>query len=186
MNQLEIGVNKGKMIVLVVLSLLFVVGSVWIYVDYSTTNPPIEPFVLKIIGISGMLFFGFAAIMGIKRIVTLKIGLVIDAEGIHDFMNKNGIDCIRWEDINIIHETAVMTTKMIQIDVKNPQEYLSKATNGIQRGIMKSNVRHHGSPFVIASGTLKMKHSDLLHLLKEELVLQHEQMNSKTKGAMGN
>lgn len=176
MNTLEIHLNKGKMILMVIVSIAFVAGGAWIYFVYSDTNPPIEPIVLKIFGVVGMFFFGLTTIIGIKRTLSLNVGIAIDSEGIHDFTNKNGIDCIHWEDIKIIHETAVLTTKMIQIDVRNPEEYIAQAKNGVQRSIMKSNLRHHGSPFVIASGPLSMKHADLLRTLKDEWTLQQERL----------
>jgi hypothetical protein len=168
METIEIGINKGKMAFFLVLSFLFVVLAAWVYFDYSTTNPPIEPAVLRVISICFMSLFGLVLIVGGKRFLTLNTGVKITSEGIHDFTNKFGIDCIRWEDVKIVHETNVGVTNMAQIDVKDPQSYIAKGKNGMQRWIMKSNLRHHGSPFVIASSALKIKHQDLVQLLKDE------------------
>lgn len=179
MKAIEIGINKGKMVFFLILSLLFVLLSAWIYFDYSTTNPPIEPVVLRIISISIMVIFGLALIVGGKRFLTVSVGLKISEQGVHDYTNKFGIDCICWEDIKIIHDTNVGFNNMAQIDVKDPSAYIKQGKNGLQRWLMKSNLRHHGSPFIIASSALKMKHNDLVQLLKDEFIA-YKNMQNKT------
>ncbi len=153
-------------------SLAFVAGGIWIATNPDRFVPNIfrvtDPAIIRIGGIVGILFFGVTGMYGIKKLFDKKIGLIIDANGITDNSNASSIGLIEWSDIQEIRTKQVMSTKILLIDIVNPEKYIGKAKNRMQAKLMKANLNMYKTPLSITSNTLKYNFEELEKLIQTE------------------
>ena len=164
MDKIEIPFSKTKILLLVLGSVMFVAGGLWIFLyvaDQQTRRPPL---LLKTVGAAAVLFFGATGIFGFTKLFDRKPGLVIDENGITD--NSSG-NLIEWQDITGIRTEQILTNKFLLIDILQPEKYVGRA-GGIKGRIMKSNIKMYGTPFSIASTALKCNFDELEALIKTE------------------
>lgn len=107
-------------------------------------------------------------ILLIKKLSGPKEGIIVTSEGIIEQVNQHGVPMIYWKDIKGIREEMVFTNKFIRIDVYNPDDYIEQAKNVVQRRMMKNNFKMYGSPFLVTSKVLGIKHNDLMMHLNNE------------------
>jgi hypothetical protein len=81
----------------------------------------------------------------------------------------NGLTLISWSDAKEIKTVNVKKEKYLVVFVKNPQDYIDRATGSFKRNEMKLHYKTFGSPIVFPSGSLKMDFDDLYHLLIEKM-----------------
>ena len=171
-NRIEIPLSKKKIALLLLGSIAFVAGGIWIATNPERFIPNIfritDPEIIRIGGIVGILFFGATGIYGIKKLFDKKVGLIIDSDGITDNSNASGIGLIEWNDITEIRTKQVMSTKFLLIDISNPEKYIGKAKNGMQAKLMKANINMYETPLSITSNTLKFDFGELEKLIQTE------------------
>jgi hypothetical protein len=177
-STIEIPLSKKKIILLLLASIGLISGGIWMVINPENAgrffNPITKRFfylnseLIQIIGIVGILFFGAAAIYGLKKLFDKKIGLILDSNGITDNSNASSIGLIEWNDILGIRTKQVMSTKFLLIDVVNPEKYLGKAKNGIQSRLMKANMNMYETPLSITSNTLNYDFGELEKLIQTE------------------
>ncbi|WP_298239496.1 STM3941 family protein [uncultured Algibacter sp.] len=171
-NRIEIPLSKKKIALLLLASIAFVAGGIWIASDPERFIPNIfgvtNPEIIRISGIIGILFFGAAGIYGIKKLFDKKVGLIIDSNGITDNSNASSIGLIEWNDISDIRTKQVMSTKFLLIDIVNPEKYIEKAKNKLQAKLMKGNMNMYKTPLSITSNTLKFDFGELEKLIQTE------------------
>ena len=171
-NRIEIPLSKKKIALLLLGSIAFVAGGIWIATNPERFIPNIfritNPEIIRIGGIVGILFFGATGIYGIKKLFDKKVGLIIDSDGITDNSNASSIGLIEWNDITEIRTKQVMSTKFLLIDISNPEKYIGKAKNGMQAKLMKANINMYETPLSITSNTLKYDFGELEKLIQTE------------------
>ncbi|KRN88351.1 STM3941 family protein [Ligilactobacillus ceti] len=125
----------------------------------------------KIVGIGGLVFFGYIYLHLLRSFFAENLGLFITEEGIYDNTSTLSIGFIKWNDIMSIQKVRVILTdqKFISIAVKNPLEYISTEKNFIAKWFMKINMKFYGTPVIINSNFLKIDLEGLEYLLKESL-----------------
>lgn len=85
MERIEIYSSKKKSMLLLIGSLLFVVGGIYMlmntesFTGYRTRSP----FLIKTIGIASVLFFGLGIYVSIKQLITNQLILIIDRKGVN-------------------------------------------------------------------------------------------------------
>ena len=121
-------------------------------------------------GIGGavILFFSITAMTAIKKITDKKPGITIDDHGIFDNSSHTSIGLIPWKDIKAISEQEALSSQFLVIALKSPNTYFKKATNGMQRNLMKTNIKLYGSPITISSKNLSIDFEELSTLLLKE------------------
>lgn len=108
--------------------------------------------VIRIVGIIGFLFFGYAVITMIKKIfVDKSLGIIINEDGITDNSSYTGVGLIKWRDIKAIRKNEVASTKFLLIDLKNSEEYITKNKSKIKQKLLTMNYRSYGTPITISS-----------------------------------
>jgi hypothetical protein len=171
-NKIEIPLSKKKIVLLLLGSIAFVAGGIWIATNPEKFTPNIfritNPEIIRIGGIVGILFFSATGIYGIKKLFDKKVGLIIDSDGITDNSNISSIGLIKWNDIEQIRTKQVMSTKFLLIDIVNPKKYIGKAKNGMEAKLMKANMNMYETPFSITSNTLKYNFEELEKLIQTE------------------
>ena len=169
---IEIPISKKKIILLLIAgTILFILG-IWISVEPEKFIHNIfrieNTQVICFWGIAGIVFFGLGIIYGIIKLFDKKAGLIIDSHGITDNTNASSIGLIEWNDINNIRIMQIMSSKLLLIDVDNPEKYIEKASNGIKGKLMRANMTICGTPLSITSNTLKCDFGKLEKLIRKE------------------
>ena len=162
---IEIEINKTKSLFIILGSLAFVLGSIWIYsiADSQTDWPPL---VLKVVSIMGLLFFGLGIIMSVKKLIAKYPGLIIDDHGILDASGFGKPQFIQWETVTSFRLIEIERTKLIQVFINNAEEVISKQSRRKQK-MMRMSQNQYGTPISISCVTLKIDSGKLLQLLLE-------------------
>tara|TARA_R110002096_G_scaffold410542_1_gene610295 strand:- start:1297 stop:1848 length:552 start_codon:yes stop_codon:yes gene_type:complete len=173
-NKIEIPISKKKIVLLLIGVIILVIGAVLMTVEperitlFHRKGLILSPETVRIIGVVGIVFCGTTGVFFIKKLFDKKVGLIIDEKGITDNSSALSIGLIEWKDINGIELTQVNSIKFLRIGVKNPEEYISKAKNGIKAKIMKINMNMYGSPIYITSNSLKYNFEELETIVQSE------------------
>jgi hypothetical protein len=176
-RKIEIPLSKSKLTKLLIFSILFLGGGLWIIVtNPQTSNPLFNNPIVKtlasygstIMGLFGIYFFG-------KKLFDNKPGLIIDGQGIYDNTSAFNFGLIPWSDISQIHERTVQASiaskqRFVTIGLFNPDKYISREKNLLKRKLLAANKSSYCSPIHISTNGLKTNHNDLLQLLTEEHV----------------
>lgn len=168
MKRIEIPLSKTKILLLVGGSVLFVVASLFLIFVLADQQTKLNPMLIKVIGVVGMLFFGATGITAAKKLFDNKMGMIIDENGITDNSSGVSIGLIKWADITSIKTEQVSSTKFLLIKVSNPDFYLSQA-KGLKRKMMEANNKMYGTPVSMTSNGLKCTFDELEKLLQEHL-----------------
>lgn len=169
MKKIEIYSSKKKTLLLFFLSIIFVVLGIWMIMEAENIKTPFlrNPLLIRIVGVSGVLLFGYAMVVMVKQLFRKKLMFVLDETGIHQKLPKNQF--LKWNDIEGFSEIKINSVKIIIIHVKNPEEYIDKEANKIRKKMMNYNLTHYGSPFTIAVSTMDIGYEELLGLLDKSL-----------------
>ena len=119
-----------------------------------------------IAGIAGLIFFGLGIIMLFIKLFDKNPGLIIDEEGIIDNTNSGSVGFIKWSDITEVTTKKIASTELILLQVKNPEEYISKA-NRLKKLSLKQNINNYGTPITLTSVVLQCSFNEL-----EEIILE--------------
>lgn len=170
-QQVAIPLSKRKLILLFIGSIVFVAAGLWFVINPPNISSPFfdNPTVIFVIGIASALFFGLCAVYLARKLQDNKPGLIIDNIGLTD--NSSGVSAgqILWSDIDKITVLEIHQQKLIMLQVKNPQDYINKQTNGFKRKLMQFNFKMYGTPLSITSNSLQIKFDELLKILNERL-----------------
>ena len=161
-KKIEIPVNKIKTLLLSLGSTAFILISIWLLFDARFSM------LAKGIAIVGVLFFGATLIVSLKIVVSNTSGLVIEEQGITFNTTGLNVGLIKWEDILSIERMNVSGQQFLNIQVSNPEEYISRA-KGFKRKTLEMNHTMYGTPLSISAVALQVKFNDLENLLKTEL-----------------
>lgn len=167
MQKIEIPTSRTKLILILISSILFVVGGI-----YLTKNPEEfislkfrNPEIIRIVGIVAVCFFGLVCIYVVPKLFDKKPGLILDDNGITDNSSAISVGLILWKDIISIRTIKVQSTKFLIIKVKNPKKYLSGSSK-FKNFLLKANMKMYGTPLSISSNGLKYNFNNLEELVK--------------------
>ncbi|MFE3868741.1 STM3941 family protein [Flavobacterium sp. LS2P90] len=85
MERIEIYSNKKKSLLLLIGSLLFVGGGIYMFMNAETFTGyrARSPFFIKTIGIASVLFFGLGIYKSIRQLLANQLILIIDKKGVN-------------------------------------------------------------------------------------------------------
>ena len=169
MKKTEIYSSKKKALLGFFLSAMFVVLVIWMILEAENIKTPFlrNPLLIRMVGISGVLFFGLGMWVTLKQLFSKKSMLILDEAGIH--LKPPTERIIRWKDITHFSEIKINSVKIIIIHVKNPEEYIDNKSNKIRKNLMNFNLNNYGSPFTISVATMDISYAELWELLNEGL-----------------
>jgi len=181
MDEIKIPLSKTKLVLMLIGSLAFVYGGVYMIIEpeQSSYKRHSDEF-LFFMGIICVLFFVLASFFILKKIFSRKIGLIINEQGIIDNSNAISLGLIKWNDISGISiikpqvpvfelRTTVSTQKMIILKTDNPEKFIERLRNPILKETLKYNNKIYGSPLTIISSGLNIKFSELENIIKEQM-----------------
>lgn len=171
MEETEIYSSKKKSFLLFIVSLLFVVGGIYMFINAE--NPTGfrsgSPLVAKAIGIASTIFFSLGIYISAKQILSNRLLLIINRNGINVDPKKSLTEFIEWQSIKGFSELKIQGQKFVVIDVSNPDYWIDKEENRIRKKVMAFNVRNYGSPFNLSANLLQMNYSELITTFNENL-----------------
>lgn len=169
MEKIEIYSSKKKSFLLLICSLLFVVGGIYMFLSAEnlTGFRARSPFFTKGIGIASVLFFGFGIYVATKQLLANQLILIISSNGVNVTPKKSLIECIEWKNIKGFSELKIQSQKFVIIDVDNSDYWIEKEKNRIRKKIMKFNVNNYGSPFNLSANSMQMSYTELITTLNE-------------------
>jgi len=170
MKKIKIYSSKKKSFLLLLGSLLFVIGGIWMFIEAENlANYRRSPIFLKGIGIISVLFFGLGFYLSIKQLVKNKLFLIIDEIGITINPEKNLLEIINWNNIEGFSELKIQSQKMVLIKVNNPDFWINNEKNLIRRKLIQFNFENYGSPFCLSAISMQINHVELMKVLNENL-----------------
>ena len=101
----------------------------------------------------------------------------IGPEGITDFSSGSKYGLVSWEDIlkiKIMENISDMKYPFIVLEVRNPDEYISREPSYSKRRSMKLKRNFYGSPICISSRYLDCS----FHQLRDAIFKQHQKYSS--------
>ena len=171
-HNIEIPQSKQKIVLLLLISLAFVASSIWIAMRPEVFIENILEVnnlrIIRIVGVSGIIFFGITRIYGIRKLFDKRSELIIDSNGITDHSNVTSIGLIEWKDISNIRSKKVLSTHYLLIDVTNPVKHITMSKNSVRSKLMRANFKKFGTPISISSDTLKYNFIALEKLMQEQ------------------
>ena len=174
---LHIDTSKSKLWGYFFASLGFVAAAAWILVDSGRFSNSVvsSELVLKIIGVTGALFFGFCAIAIGRKLSRPASGIVIDDRGIT--LNEHGPDIglIEWDDIQGFKTyRPAGSPRMLVLLTDQPEKYIDRAKSKLARKNMQLNSGFVGSPLWINTDTLKMDHDKVAQIIADRVAARHK------------
>ena len=171
MEKIEIYSSKKKSLLLLIASIIFVIGGIYMLMNtenltgYRVRNP----LFIKTIGIASILFFSLGIYVSIKQLFTNQLILIIDKKGVNINPKKSLSDCIEWKNIKGFSELKIQSQKLIIINVDNSDYWIEKEENGMKKKLIKFNTNNYGSPFNLSANFMQINHEELTKTLNENL-----------------
>ena len=167
MERVEIYTSKRKSILLLVGAIIFVALGVWLLLETSeiAISTKRNPVIIKTVGVVAILFFGFMFFIALKMLLRSKVALIIAPEGLNLNPSKKPSQFIKWDDIIGFDEIKIQSTKILIVDVKNPQYWVENEQNLFKRKLMEFNINNYNSPFNISANILTVSSNELKETL---------------------
>lgn len=169
-KQIEIKLDKRKLTLMFVGSLIFVGAGIWFVINPSQFLSVWVRSKTKIfiVGIAGIIFFGFVGFFIFKKLFDKRLGLIINDDGILDNSSALAIGQILWKDISEIKVKKIYRQNFLMPIVNNPENYLNKQKNIIAQKAMLMNLRKYGSPISISANGLQCNFKELKNILDQK------------------
>ncbi|MBK3519983.1 STM3941 family protein [Carboxylicivirga marina] len=169
MDRIEIYTSKKKSILILIGSIIFVVGGILFVANPESflTIRMQSPDIIRIIGVTSVLFFGLGIYVGIKRTIKSEIALIIDSNGLNVNPKKSLNEFIDWKDILGFKELKIHSQRILIIVVKNPEKWIEKETNTFRKKLMNFNLSNYDSPFNISAAGLDISFAELHEALNK-------------------
>ena len=171
MDKIEIYSSKKKAFLLLIGSLLFVVGGVYIFINAEnfTGFRAGSPFFIKGVGIASVLFFGLGIYVSIKQLIANQLILIINRNGVNVNPRKSLTEYIEWKNITGFSELKLQSQKFVIINVDNSDYWIEKEKNVIRKKLMEFNLNNYGSPFNLSANSMQINYAELITTLNENL-----------------
>ena len=114
---IEIQNSRTKLAGLFIGALLFVSAGVWFALKPHDVVIPIfrEPFIIRIIGITGIVLFGTIGFFILKKLGDKKPAVIISQEGITDQSSVSSIGFISWANVAAINEVTIAGQNLLAL-----------------------------------------------------------------------
>ena len=171
MERIEIYSSRKKSFLLLIGSLLFVVGGIYMFMNAEnmTSFRFRNPLFIKLAGIASVLFFSLGIYVAVKQLISNQLILIIDRKGVNVNPKKTPTESIEWKNINGFSEFKIQSQKFVIIEVDNSDFWIEKEGNKIRKKLMKFNVNNYGSPFNLSANSMQINYAELMKILKENL-----------------
>jgi len=171
-SEIVIPTSKKKVFLLFIVSAIFVAGGLWFIINPSafehsgmTFRPDWET---ETIGYITVAFFGVCFIVSIFMFFSNKPGLIINDDGII-ISSRSSDNIIKWNIIEKFDIKYISRTRLIQVYIKNPEEYISHEQNWFKKRLLELNYKSSGSLMGISTNAMKCNFDELYQFLTNRL-----------------
>lgn len=162
---LAIPLSKIKITLLLLGSVAFVAGGLWLWTHAEVVLHR-SPLYVKGVAVAAVGFFGLCGVFAVFKLFDSAPGLIIDSEGIFDNSSAIAAGRIPWSDISGFVVRTVERQRILTIEVRDPEKYVLRA-HILKRPFVAWNSSHFGGPIQISANTLKMNFDELVRTLTE-------------------
>ncbi|WP_164112025.1 MULTISPECIES: STM3941 family protein [Sphingobacterium] len=124
-----------------------------------------SPLLAMVIG-AFLLVFSFVSTVALIQFLFKGEGVSIDSNSLFDDSSLVSVGLIEWDDITSIRTAKINTTRFLLIDVKNPEEYLSRFGK-LKSWWLKVNAGPFGTPISISAVLLECSFDELENRVRE-------------------
>jgi len=165
-SNIEIPFSKTKTAITLILLVAIAGAGIFAYVSPESIDPK-QADKLGILGISAAVIALASAVFVIRKWMTQKVGLLINDQGITDFSNATYDGLIEWSDVTAIKKMKVGPIQGVLVMTNSPEKYIEQ---GKKRHLQarKKSFKFHGTPLLIVSSRLQIKHDELEQIINEE------------------
>jgi len=167
MEEKHIGLNRRKLMINVGLSAVIgfasLIGLFWV-ADHQEALSPVFYKTL------GGIVFGFCVIVGgthSRRLARKNSGLTLSKEGLDDQSSAISVGLIRWRDMVEIKSAKTVTSQLLLIEVKKPEQVIKSAKNKAIKRLMQQNMSLYKTPIVINAKILSCSYEELEESVSE-------------------
>ena len=151
--------SRWKMALLALGSLLFVLSTSLVWASGALF--------LQAVAVTGILFFGYAFVFALGRLLRPRPSLVIDNRGITDNVAATGVGFIAWNEIAEVGMGGRGLSRFIVIIPHDPEAILARQSP-IKRSVLRANMGLVGSPITIP-GSLPISLDEVLAFIQARL-----------------
>ncbi|MFL5764559.1 MAG: STM3941 family protein [Bacteroidia bacterium] len=155
-EEIKIPLKKSKILLMGFGCLVFVaLGILLLFAPLHTDNPFMNNSVRKmIVGSLSVIFFGYIGIGAFRKMFDRDAGLTFSEKG---FLNNSGgfqKQFVQWADVTGFNTGKVQRQVFLNIEVRNPEDYIKGERSFLKRKMMKMNLNHQGSVISISANSL--------------------------------
>ncbi|WP_419904705.1 STM3941 family protein [Kiloniella sp.] len=161
--------SKVMAIILIVGAIVFAALGLKLFdrslVELANSQTGISHFLTVCIALICFTFSAGTGFIGFKMLLSATPGLILNNDGLS--VNSNGVNFgfIPWSEITAINRPALRMSKIISIEVTDPEHYKQKC-NALIRALNWLNPSSQSTPIKISAHALTISHQDLLPLLQ--------------------
>ncbi len=171
LQDVQIALNKSKLIGLFFACLGFVAAGLWFVISPPVIEDSLlgNKVFLAVIGSASVVLFLLMAYFIGKKIPDPSPGMVISTKGVLDNSSSNAVGFIGWEDIAEIKSKLIGTQRFILLVVNDPTKFIEKEKRTLLKSAFKYNTKRYGTPIAISAVSLTMSTNEVIDLLNKYL-----------------
>lgn len=165
MKEIKIELSKGKILLVLLGGISLVAVAFWLW-NYSEIQQKVDPLLVKIIAVIGMLFFSICSFFGTIKLFDTKPGMIVNSRG---FVNNSLVldgQFVEWTHVHSFQIIEIKQTKILLVFIDNPEEIIDKS-NIWNKFWLRQNLKWYGTPINVTSNTLKCNFEEMLNIMNE-------------------
>jgi hypothetical protein len=152
--------KKSRIFILGLLSFFFVaLGVLFLYIASIADG---DVWVLRVVGIISILFFGFGLLYCVYSFLSNKPALIINDEGIHDNSSFLAAGMVKWEEILDFQWVHLQRQVFLGLITHDPLLIINR-TKGFKKVLNKINRRFMGTQVNIPVRVLACSPDQIIH-----------------------
>ena len=149
----------------IVSSSILILYGIYLMVFVAPYQQTMNMWLMGGITLAVMSIFIFSILYNLKK-VNIKVGFIINDEGIIDNTASTELGLITWGEMTTIKVESMMTSKVLLIYTRDPQKILERV-KGKKGRYVRNNMKIQGTMVAITSKTLVYNFDDLVKEVKD-------------------
>lgn len=137
--------SKGKQFLLIILAIMMTIVSIFLIftrdleIDFLGSS---STYIITLIGIIGVILFGFASVFSVKQLFSQKPVVVLTKQGFYDYSSAMATKdrLIPWKEVSDIGVFTISGQNFISIRLKNKEDFL-ESLSPIARKATQANLK---------------------------------------------
>ena len=160
-SDLLIGLNRKRLIFNVTLNASLAIILLIVFFGLADYQDLMSPVIFQATGVVGFIFFAVVGGSHSKYLRKKDGGLILSKEGLEDQSSSISNGLIKWKEISQIRMMKGMSSKLLLVELRKPDQMMQKAKNKAVLRLMKQNMRVYKTPVVIDAKVLDCNFEEL-------------------------